>query len=191
MTEDSNRLSNEAEAALKKLVREGLEAAVNNKPYHPKDPGLPELEKECGCFVTLRTAGNLRGCIGCFSSDDPLWKTAPEYAAHSALRDPRFGANRLKPEELPKADISISVLSPLERCADPEGIILGVHGIYVREGGRSGCFLPSVARDTGWNLEEFWGHCCRDKAGLAWDAWKQPDADLYTFTVTEVEDNKR
>lgn len=168
------------------MVRAALAAAVKGEGYQPDDPGLPGLEEKCGCFVTLKTAGRLRGCLGCFTSDDPLWKTAPEYAAHSALRDPRFSGQRLTPPELPGVDVSISVLSPLQPCAEPEAITLGVHGIYVKAAGRSGCFLPSVARETGWSLDEFWGHCCQDKAGLAWDAWKNPGTELYTFTATEV-----
>lgn len=169
------------------MVRESLAAAVKGGEYQAADPGLPELEAECGCFVTLKTDGRLRGCLGCFVSDEPLWKTAPDYARYSALQDPRFSGQRLRPEELGEVDISISVLSPLRPCDDPEGIVLGVDGIYVKGGGRSGCFLPSVARETGWGVEDFWGHCCRDKAGLDWDAWRKPGVALYTFTATEVQ----
>lgn len=189
MTKEKNGLSPDAGQALGKLVRESLEAAVKGGRYEPASPGLEELEAHCGCFVTLKTGGNLRGCLGCFTSDRPIWRTAPEYARHSALEDPRFVGNRLTPEELPGVEISISVLSPLEPCADPEGIVLGRDGIYVKSpaSGRSGCFLPSVARETGWTVEEFWGNCCRMKAGLDWDAWKRPGADLFTFTADEVE----
>jgi len=37
----------------------------------------------------------------------------------------------------------------------------------------SGVFLPQVAEETGWDLENFLGHCARDKAGIGWDGWKQ------------------
>jgi len=46
----------------------------------------------------------------------------------------------------------------------------------------SGTFLPQVATETGWNKEEFLGHCARDKAGLGWDGWK--DADIYIYEAT-------
>jgi len=46
----------------------------------------------------------------------------------------------------------------------------------------SGVFLPQVAEETGWDLENFLGHCARDKAGIGWDGWKQ--ATIYTFTAT-------
>lgn len=159
---------------------------MKGEEYLPADPGLAELEMKCGCFVTLKTQGNLRGCLGCFTSPEPIWKTALAYARHSALDDPRFGGRRLRADELDRVEVSISVLSPLAPCADPEAIRLGVDGIYVKSGGRSGCFLPSVARETGWGVEDFWGHCCQDKAGLEWDAWRRPGVELYTFTATEV-----
>jgi AMMECR1 domain-containing protein len=58
-------------------------------------------------------------------------------------------------------------------------IELGKHGIYIKQGYNSGTFLPQVAESTGWNLEEFLGHCARDKARIGWDGWKT--ADIYTY----------
>lgn len=168
------------------IAREALAAAVNGVGYEPADPGRGALRVTGGCFVTLKTGGRLRGCLGCFSSDRPIYRTVAEYARNSALEDPRFRSSRLRPEELPRVEMDISVLSPLERCGDPLGITLGVHGIYVISGRRSGCFLPQVATETGWNVEEFWGHCCRDKAGAAWDAWRDPGTELMTFTAEVI-----
>ena len=62
---------------------------------------------------------------------------------------------------------------------DPSAIKLGKHGIYITKGSNSGTFLPQVAAQTGWNLEEFLGHCARDKAQIGWDGWK--DAELYVY----------
>lgn len=169
------------------IAREALAAAVGGRPYEPADPVRPNLEERSGCFVTLKTKGQLRGCLGCFTSQQPLWRTVAEYAQLSALEDPRFAGNRLKPGELPGVEMEVSALSPLRECADPERIAPGVDGIYVRSGGRSGCFLPQVATEQRWGVEDFWGHCCRDKAGLAWDAWKQPGTECYTFTADVFE----
>lgn len=173
--------------ALCRIAREALGAAVDGRSYVPENPGLPGLEERRGCFVTLRTGGRLRGCLGCFVSERPLYQTVADYAAHSALEDPRFVGDRLRPEELPLVDLDISALTPLEPCADPLAIVPGVHGIYVKKGGRSGCFLPQVATEMGWDAEEFLGHCCRDKAGLEWDAWRRPGATVMTFTAEVVD----
>ena len=178
LSEDDKRL-------LGRIVRQSLAAALAGKRFVP-DPeaaASPGLREERGCFVTLRKNGALRGCLGCFSSSEPLYLAAAAYARHSALDDPRFAGNRLGPADLPETAAELSALTPLRPCPDPENIILGVHGIQVSRDGRSGCFLPQVAEETGWSAEEFWGHCCRDKAGLAWDAWRNAATALMTFTA--------
>ena len=38
------------------------------------------------------------------------------------------------------------------------------------------------------SLDEFLGHCARDKAGIGWEGWK--DADIYTFTATVFQEEK-
>lgn len=176
-------LSETDRQALGTIAREALAAAVSGTPYQPADPGRPALHEKRGVFVTLKIGGRLRGCLGCFASDKPLYRTVAEYARHSALDDPRFGNDRLRQEELPLVTMDVSALTPLERCAEPEAIVPGVHGIYVARGGRSGCFLPQVATEMGWDVRDFWGHCCRDKAGLAWDDWRDPATTVMTFTA--------
>ena len=57
--------------------------------------------------------------------------------------------------------------------------MLGLHGIYIKKGPNSGTFLPQVATQTGWTLEEFLGHCARDKAQIGWNGWN--DAEIYTY----------
>ncbi len=177
------RLDDKDKQLLGQSARAALNAAVNGKSYGPMPSDRPALLEQCGCFVTLKTNGALRGCLGCFTSDQPLYETVPEYARHSALDDPRFRSQRIQPDELDQVDVEISVLSPLAVCTDPEHIVLGRDGIYVRQGGRSGCFLPQVAEETGWSVDEFWGHCCQDKAGLDWHAWQQSGIELFTFTA--------
>jgi uncharacterized protein, PH0010 family len=172
---------------LASISRDALSAAVNQQPYSSPIPDDANLQLHCGCFVTLKTKGNLRGCIGCFSSDRPIYETVANYTRISALEDPRFSKNRIMPAELPLVEMDVSVLTPLAECKNPEGISLGIDGIYVQKGMRSGCFLPQVATETGWNVGEFWGHCCRDKAGLPWDAWKQPDVVCQTFTAEIID----
>ena len=80
-------------------------------------------------------------------------------------------------------DIEISVLSPLKKTEDPLSLRLGIDGIYITCGQRSGCFLPQVATETGWNEREFLSHCCVHKAQLPADAWEKSDTDVYLFTA--------
>ncbi|MHC4886376.1 MAG: AmmeMemoRadiSam system protein A [Planctomycetota bacterium] len=180
-------LNDSARTFLKGLVRDALVDALNGRELSVADCDTLELQAECGCFVTLKTHGQLRGCLGRFTSDLPLWKTVPLMTRQSALEDPRFAGSRLRPEDLPQITYDISILSPLQPCADPRSIELGRDGIYIRQGMRSGCFLPQVATETGWSIEEFWGHCCQQKAGLAPNAWEGGGVERFTFTAEVIE----
>ena len=61
----------------------------------------------------------------------------------------------------------------------------GRHGISLKKNTKSGCFLPQVATEAGWDAAEFWERCCVDKAGLPSGVWRDADTERWTFT-TEV-----
>jgi len=175
-------LSREDKAMMMHISRNTLEEFCAYEKIHEAEPAdLPaSLHEHCGAFVSLHKNGKLRGCIGRLSCNIPLYRLLPEMTLAAAMHDPRFAP--VQKEELDDIDIEISVLSPLKRIDDIDEIELGKHGIYIEEGFHSGVFLPQVATETGWNAEQFLGHCARDKAGLDWDGWKK--ADLYIFTAT-------
>jgi len=135
--------------------------------------------------VTLRKGATLRGCIGTFSASDDLCEAVRGMAV-AALSDPRFESRRVLSSELPDLRIEISTLSPLEKIADPLSLRLGVHGIYIRKGPFGGCFLPDVASEYGWDAKTFLAQCCSQKAGLSPTAWKQPDTDVFVFSVQKI-----
>jgi hypothetical protein len=182
--------SKESRKDLIRTAKEAVQASVSGDRtmYEPSDN--PELQVKAGCFVTLKNNGRLRGCIGRFTSDKPLWDTVRQMAIASATMDKRFQHDPITPEEVPDLSVEISVLSPPKRISDPlKEIRLGTDGIIIKEGGKSGTFLPQVATETGWSPEEFLGHCARDKAGIGWDGWKKSTAEVYTFTAVIIEDH--
>ena len=71
------------------------------------------LKMRCGAFVTLNEGGRLRGCIGHFGSDQPLYRVVENMAEAAAFEDPRFYP--MQSGELGKVEIEISVLSPMMR----------------------------------------------------------------------------
>ena len=173
-TEDKKALLAEARRAIEKLF------GLNVTPPPNLSACSDAIYARCGAFVTLNKYGRLRGCIGQIISDRPLIETVRNMAVSAARYDYRFPP--VTASELNVISIEISVLSPLRKIRDISEIELGKHGIYIVKGSRSGVFLPQVATETGWDLENFLGHCARDKAGIGWDGWK--DADIYIFTAT-------
>ena len=143
-------------------------------------------ESGYGVFVTLTLNGRLRGCIGRFTSEDTLSDTIREMARSAAFDDPRF--QPLSKSEARLIEIEVSVLSPLKKIASIDEFKLGRDGIYIIKGSHRGTFLPQVAEETGWDTEQFLGHCARDKAGIGWDGWK--DANLYTYQAEVVKESE-
>jgi AmmeMemoRadiSam system protein A len=165
------------------VARDTVKAVITGEAIAKPASDDPQLNAHCGCFVTLKNHGQLRGCIGQFTSEEPLIELVVDMAKASATGDPRFFAHPITPQELDKLDVEISVLSPLKRTDDPLSLQLGVDGIYIKKGCTSGCFLPQVATETGWSKEEFLSYCCSHKAGLSPDAWKDPKTEVYLFTA--------
>lgn len=171
---------------LLQTARESIGARVAGRPpMYPVTP--PALSVPCGAFVTLKVSGELRGCIGHITACQPLVDTVREAALSSAFDDPRFPP--LQAEEWPRVRIEISVLSPFELVTDIQRITVGVHGIMVRSGHRSGLLLPQVATEQGWNREAFLAHGCR-KAGLPADAWRLPQTRIEVFTATVFQEKQ-
>ncbi|HEX7502707.1 MAG TPA: AmmeMemoRadiSam system protein A, partial [Acidobacteriota bacterium] len=130
----------------------------------------PGLGQKLGVFVTLRKNNDLRGCIGSIIGAEPLYRGVMANAVHAAVDDPRFPPLGLG--ELPGVEIEISVMTPLRPLADYRDIRLGTDGVVIRDGAAQAVFLPQVARETGWSLDEFLGNLCL-KAGLERDAYRR------------------
>jgi hypothetical protein len=175
------------QATLLRLARDTVTQFLTTGQAPAVDPAKYDLTAALkapgAAFVTLKNAGQLRGCIGTFVARAALWEMVREMAL-AALRDPRFVSRPVTAAEMRQIDIEISALSPLEKIKDPlKDIELGRHGIYIKGARASGCFLPQVATETGWSKEEFLSHCAADKAGLSPDAWKDPQTEVYRFTA--------
>jgi len=139
-----------------------------------------------GVFVTLRKNNQLRGCIGNIIGTNPLYLGVKNMAIAAATQDYRF--TTVTKEELEDIQIEISVLSPLKQITNIEEIILGKHGVLVKDGYRSGVYLPQVATETGWNKEEFMNSLCGQKAGMELDAWKSGKCEIYIFSAEVFEE---
>ncbi|GET29157.1 AmmeMemoRadiSam system protein B [Prolixibacter sp. SD074] len=178
-------LNEEEKAQLKKLAEEAIWQYFERGGRDDIDPEYlpPALHERYGVFVTVYVGEKLRGCLGRFDEKEPLYERVRDLAIASATRDTRFAP--LNRDELKNMRIEISVLTPLKRIHDPSEIILGKHGIYIRNGLNTGTFLPQVATDHHWSVEEFLGYCSKNKAHLGWDGWRS--SELFVFESVVID----
>jgi AmmeMemoRadiSam system protein A len=182
-------ISDEEKKALLASARETIAAKLERRePFYTEIDALKQnrnsvLNEKCGAFVTLHESdgeNSLRGCIGMISASAPLSQTVCVMAREAAFGDSRFPP--LSAGELPRCRIEISVLSPMERCADPGTVEVGVHGLYLCLEGRKGVLLPQVPVEQGWDRQEYLDYICV-KAGLPPKSYAAHGAELYTFTA--------
>jgi len=170
---EKNRLLEIARQAVESYVREGrvIEIKEDN----------PVLNKHQGVFVTIKKHDRLRGCIGTFEPEVPLYQAVRDMAISAATKDIRFYP--VTENELDELEYEISVLSPLEKIDNWQEIEIGKHGVQIRRGLRSGVFLPQVATENNWDLETFLSVLCQQKAGLRPDCYKDKETEIYIFTA--------
>jgi MEMO1 family protein len=161
------------------IARQSIEHFLTEgkKPKLQSEMLSENLKMNLGAFVSLHKNNELRGCIGRFMPDAPLYQTIQDIAVASAVQDSRF--EKVDIVEMQEIELEISVLTPMKKIKSIDEIKLGRDGIYISKGEASGTFLPQVASQTKWSLEEFLGHCAKDKAGIGWDGWK--NAEIYTY----------
>lgn len=128
------------------LARRAVETFVRERAIIRPNTLQPDsiLNIKSACFVSIKTAHNLRGCIGTI---EPLKNTLAEEiianAIHAATRDPRF--KPVSAEEFPALRYSVDVLEPPEPTRfedlDPKEF-----GVIVEDetGVRRGLLLPNI-----------------------------------------------
>jgi AmmeMemoRadiSam system protein A len=137
--------------------------------------------------VTLKKNGALRGCIGRIQADVALPLLVSAMALEAALQDPRFPP--VTAAELDSLQIEVSVLSEPRRVNGPAAIVIGRDGVVLRRGSASAVFLPQVAVEEDWNLEEMLAHLSV-KAGLPADGWTR-GAQFWTFQTDTFREGRR
>lgn len=162
-------------------LRTGRPLQVNPAHYPP------ELQAPGATFCTLKSHGELRGCIGRIEAERPLVEDVAENAFAAAFEDPRFPPVRA--EELPDLTLSLALLDhPVPMRFTDEADLLrqvrpGIDGLILSAGGRRALFLPAVWESLP-DPEAFLGHLKR-KAGLPWDWWS-PRAEVARFGTTDT-----
>ena len=172
----------EDKRSLLSMARKAIEFVFEHReaprPDQFRDLAPESALRKCGCFVTLTLDGALRGCIGEIAPYRSLYEAVTARAVDAAFRDNRF--RQLTPGELRDVRIEISVLTPPHPVSSFRQIRIGQHGMTLSLNGNSAVFLPQVAPEQGWTLEETL-HYLSMKAGLPPDAWKDPRTRFSVF----------
>lgn len=174
-----NELTAKEQKVLLSIARKAIETYIRTGEVYNEPREEKSLNRRNGCFVTITQKGQLRGCIGNFQSERPLFKEVAEMAISSATKDPRFYP--MKEDDLKDFKLEITVLSPLRKTENVEEIEVGKHGIYLEKSFYRGVLLPQVATEHGWDRETFLRQTCL-KAGLPTDAWQAEDTEIYLFS---------
>lgn len=151
LAKKADYLDNKAQKEALEIARKTLQEFLTNKKIPEIKPKNPALLQPLGAFVTLRNKGRLRGCIGQFESEVPLYQVIQKMTVAAAQKEFRFPP--VEKSELQEIKIEVSILSPKRKINDWKKIKLGKHGVVVEKGLRSGTFLPQVADESGWGLE--------------------------------------
>jgi AmmeMemoRadiSam system protein A len=187
--EDRLDLTEAEQGALLEIARSSLVARVQRgqslQPAAELERRFPRLGAPGMAFVTLREHGELRGCVGSLQATQSLARDVAENASHAAVDDGRFAP--VTPAELPRIDVSISVLGeprPLNHVGvapdelaqrfgrEHPGVVLEVEG-------RRSTFLPSVWEELS-DPVAFLGALCR-KQGSPEGCWREPGARYETY----------
>ena len=198
MCVDSHNLSSEQGQLLVKLARHTLlEHFAKQIPQNEIDSlntalTDPCFNSSCGTFVTLTIDGQLRGCIGNLTSDEPLVSGVRRNAINAAFHDPRFSP--LSASELDSVSIEVSILSepcPLyyrEASDLLEKLRPRIDGVIVRKDLASATFLPQVWEQLP-QPKDFLSQLCL-KAGLAADAWQHSGLEVLIYQVQYFEEHR-
>ena len=177
-------LSAEDRSGLLKLARAALMYYFEHKETpQPEQLGIsvtPGMKTIMGAFVTLQEKGKLRGCIGEIQPHRPVYQAVIERAIDAAVHDSRFSP--VKAQDVSNLVIEISALTPPHPVDSYRDIVLGKHGIVLTKGRAGAVFLPQVAPEQHWTLEDTLNNLST-KAGMPADAWKEGAS----FQVFEAE----
>ncbi len=167
-------LSKEDKKQLLALARKSLVYFLHNR----RAPDVSELNvtisdaMKCkrAAFVTLEEKSQLRGCIGDIFPRQPLYKSVISNAINAGVHDWRFSP--VTEAEYNNITIEISALTVPVPIASADKIRIGIDGVVLKKNGSSAVFLPQVAPEQGWDVNQMLSQLSL-KAGLPADAWKE------------------
>ncbi|HET8658000.1 MAG TPA: AmmeMemoRadiSam system protein A [Micromonosporaceae bacterium] len=174
--------------ALAVLVTRAVADRLAGRPVDGRPPAPAVLRALGASFVTLESAGALRGCIGTLEASRPLYVDAVRNALR-AMTDPRLPP--VVAGEWPGLDISVTVLGcPQALPAGSRKHLVaalrpGVDGLILSDGKQRVTFLPAVWHKLA-DPDQFVG-ALLDKGGWSAHGWPEGVRAL-RYTAVEFTD---
>ena len=195
--EASKHITGEQGQRLVQVARRTIAAKLGtlneaSKVVPDRDLADPAFQEKRGTFVTLKTKGQLRGCMGCLTPSETILQGIQRNAINAAFNDPRFPA--LTSTELDQAAIDISILTNPRELKYSEGSDLleklrpNIDGVIINKGLARATFLPQVWEQLP-RTEDFLAHLCR-KAGLSPDEWTKGELAVSIYQVQYFHENR-
>jgi AmmeMemoRadiSam system protein A len=133
------------ESAYVRLARMNIEEFVKTGKIITLPEHLPEeaLTERAGVFVSLKTGGNLRGCIGTIMpTQENIAQEILKNSISAASEDPRF--EPLEEHELDDLHYSVDVLGVAEPIENTDELDVIRYGVIVTSGCKRGLLLPNL-----------------------------------------------
>jgi hypothetical protein len=171
---NNSELTEEDKKQLLLLARKTMVYALQKRRVpEASDLGIEisdAIQPARAAFVTLKKNGVLRGCIGDIFPQRPLYKSVIINSINACVNDRRFVP--VSQDELKDIAIEISALTAPAPIASTDEIRIGIDGVVLNKDGHSAVFLPQVAPEQGWDVEQMLTQLSL-KARLAADVWKE------------------
>lgn len=124
-----------------RYARACVESVVGNATP-PDEPDDGFYQRPAACFVCIKKAGQLRGCIGTLEpAEQSLGREIARNALSAALHDPRFAP--VAEAELAELTYSVDVLGQTE-ATTLDRLDAQRYGVIVSAGLRRGVLLPAL-----------------------------------------------
>lgn len=171
-------MDGEQKQLLLQFARRSIESKFKGEDISFSD--VKHIDYRYGCFVTIRSDGELLGSMGFPEGDQPLYEAVHHAAVQAAFDDPRFDG--ITQNQLQNLRIEVAVLEDLKQLKGDSIQVIAAqinpkkHAVLVKKGFYTGLRLGHPQCEE--NAEEFLLSALK-RAGLAEDVLLDERCQIY------------
>ncbi len=178
--------SDEGGKYLLALARSEIETELGLYGAIPQRPEDIEKMPFDGVHLKIYMDGKERGGLGSIFPQKPVSRAVKNVAVSSAFYDPRY--NPITPDEIGSIKLKLFLISNMHRIDRSADFVAGIEGIRIRNGSYSALVFPEDM-DLSLDNNDILGRVCLD-AGLLSGCWRQPETEVWAFTVQIFEEKR-